>query len=204
MSSFARVISLDVLREFKGALQEFAEQAGLALSEATSDVQRTIWWLQHDQLAHWQRELKKRNEKLAQARSDLHRAQLASNDTRTSAVVERKAVAKWERAVDEAEQKIRNVKKWHQMLEREMMLFKAQLGQVSGAVAGDIPVAVGRMDKMIRSLEAYLSIAAPSEGTMGSAIPANIVEGISLETLASTPAPPSSSLSAAPEAEAAQ
>jgi len=186
MSDGARVISIDVLRQFKASLGEFAEEAGLAISEATSDVQRTVWWLQHDQVSHWQRELKKRNEKLAQAKADLHRAQLASNDARTSAVLERKAVAKWERAVTEAEEKIRLVKKWHQAMEREMMLFKAQLGQISGAVAGDIPAAVVRMEKMISSLEAYISIAAPSGGS--GTLPSTLVEEVGLQTLATAAA----------------
>src|SRR5689334_9169166 len=106
MSDGARVISIDVLRTFKAALAEFAEEAGQAISGATSDVQRTIWWLRNDQAAHWQRELKKRNEKLAQAKSELHKVQLANNDARASAILERKAVAKWEHAVTEAEEKI--------------------------------------------------------------------------------------------------
>src|SRR5262245_27132016 len=165
MAEFAKVTSLDALREFKASIAEFSELAGLALSEAQSDVQRTIWWLQHDQAAHWQREIKKRTEKLNQAKAELFKKQLESNDTRTSAVVERKNVTRAQNALDEADEKLKRVKKWHQLLEREQLLFKAGLGQVAGAVAGDLPVALGRMDKMISSLEAYISIPAPVFGT---------------------------------------
>ena len=45
MPEFARVTSIEALRQFKAALADFAEHAGLALSEAQSDVQRTIAWL---------------------------------------------------------------------------------------------------------------------------------------------------------------
>lgn len=165
MAEFARVTSIDALRQFKAALGEFAEQAGLALSEAQSDVQRTIAWLSNDRLAHWQRELKKRQEKLALAKSELFRKQVESNDTRTSAVIERKNVDKAARLVEEAEEKLKHVKKWRLLLERELMLFRAQCAQVAGAVAGDIPITIGRMDKMIRSLEAYVSLAAPATGS---------------------------------------
>jgi hypothetical protein len=168
MSQFARVASLDAIRDFKAALADFAETANVALSEATADVQRTIWWVSHDQLAHWQREIKKRTDKLNQAKAELFKKQLESNDTRTSAVVERKHVAKWQAAVDEAENKVRMVKKWAQVLEREMLLFKAGCAQVSGAIQGDVPAALGRMDKMIHSLEAYLALQAPSFGTQPS------------------------------------
>ena len=64
MSQFARVTNVEVLADFKAALAGFAETAGLGLSEAQSDVQRTIWWIQQDRLSHWQRELKKRTDKL--------------------------------------------------------------------------------------------------------------------------------------------
>ena len=50
------------------------------------------------------------------------------------------------------------------MLEREFMLFKAGCGQVAAAVAGDLPSAITRMDKMISSLEAYVALAAPTSG----------------------------------------
>src|SRR5688572_9771054 len=151
MAEGARVTSIDALREFKAALADFAEQAGLALSEAQSDVQRTIWWISNDRHAHWQREIRKRTDKLNQAKAELFKKQLESNDTRTSAVVERKNVTKAQAALNEAEEKLRCVKKWSFALERELMLFRAGCGQVSGAVAGELPAAIGRMDKMINS-----------------------------------------------------
>lgn len=174
MSEFARVTSIDALRQFKAALADFAEQVGLALSEAQSDVQRTVSWMSNDRLMHWQRELKKRNEKLALAKSELFRKQLESNDTRTSAVVERKNVAKAERLVEEAEQKLKNVKKWKSVLERELMLFRAQCAQVSAVAQSDVPITIGRMEKMIASLEAYISIAAPTSGVPGTPSEARI------------------------------
>jgi len=165
MSQFARISSLDALREFKASIADFAEQAGLALSESQADVQRTIWWIQNDRNSHWQREIKKRAEKVVQAKAELFKKQLADNDARTSAILERKNLAKAQHALEEAEEKLKRVKKWSQALERELMLFKAGCGQVSGAVAGDLPTAIGRFDKMIQSLEAYVSLAAPSMGT---------------------------------------
>jgi hypothetical protein len=182
MSQFARVTSLDALQNFKAALIEFAGEANLALSEATSDVQRTTWWIQNDRYQHWQREIKKRTEKLAQAKAELFKKQLESNDTRTSAIVERKNVAKAQAALDEAEDKLRRVKKWSLALDREIMLFRAGLGQVSGAVSGDLPAAIGRMDKMINSLEAYLKVAAPASSPVTERPPAQDAGEIRSET----------------------
>jgi len=162
MSQFARVTDVEVLVNFKAALAGFAETAGLGLSEAQSDVQRTVWWIQQDRLSHWQRELKKRTDKLNQAKAELFKKQLESNDTRTSAVVERKNVVKAEAARDEAEHKIKAVKKWGLALDREFMLFKAACAQVAGAVAGDIPGAIITLNQRIDALRAYLALQAPT------------------------------------------
>lgn len=186
MAEFARVTSIDSMRRFKAALADFGEQAGLALSEAQSDVQRTIAWLSNDRLAHWQRELKKRTERLNLAKSELFRKQLESNDTRTSAVVERKNVAKAQRLVEEAEEKIKHVKKWKLALERELMLFRAQCAQVAGVVSADVPATIARMDKMIAALERYISIAVPTGGAPGLSPPDQVpVENVFAEPLPS-------------------
>src|SRR5436190_15826701 len=108
MSDLAQVHSIDALKDFRAALIEFGEDARLALGEAHSDVQRTIWWVQHDQPTHWHSELRKRNNRLNEARTDLSRAQLQQGST----VIEKKKVLACQRAVEEAEEKIRRVKHW--------------------------------------------------------------------------------------------
>lgn len=162
MAEFARVSSLDALRGFKAALQSFQEDATVALSEAQSDAQRGLWYITTDCRAHWQRELKKRTEKLNQAKADLFRKQVETSDTRTSAVVERKAVQRWEQAVAQAEEKLRRIKHWSTALEREFMLFKAGMQSISNIVAADLPEANARIGRMIESLEKYIQLAAPA------------------------------------------
>ena len=171
MAEFARVTNLDALRHFKAALQTFQDDCTVALSEATSDAQRGLYYISSDCKAHWQRELKKRNEKLNQAKAELFKKQMESNDTRTSAVVERKNVQRWEAAVAQAETKLVNIKKWSLAMEREFMLFKAGVQGMSNIVAGELPNATARIERMIKSLEDYIHLAAPTGAptTTGSA-----------------------------------
>jgi glutamine synthetase adenylyltransferase len=168
MAEFARVVNLDALRDVKAALQSFADDATVALSEATSDAQRGLWYIANDCKAHWQRELKKRTDKLQQAKAELFKKQLESNDTRTSAVVERKNVARWEAAVAQAEEKLRRIKHWSHAMEREFMLFKAGVQGLSNIVAADLPAATARIDRMIASLQAYIHLQAPSGAALKS------------------------------------
>jgi hypothetical protein len=162
MAAGAKVISIEIIRDFRAALASFAEDARMALSEAGADVQRTLWWVQHDQLAHWQREIKKRNDKVQQAKSDLYKAQLASRDERPSCVIERKALAKAQAALDEATDKLAKVKRWALTLEKEMMLFRGQCQQLAHALDGDVPNALARLERMTDALQAYLSLSAPT------------------------------------------
>jgi len=161
MSQAANVSAIEAIREFKAGLCEFSEQAGAALHEAQADVQRVLSWLQHDQPSHWQRELRKRSEKMAQAKSELYRAELASREERPSCVVERRNFEKAKALVEEAEQKLARAKFWSRTLEREMTLYKGHAQQLARTVEGEVPVVLAKMDRMVESLEAYVSMSAP-------------------------------------------
>ena len=199
MAESARVTSLDALRDFKAALQVFAEDVTVALSEATSDAQRGLWFVATDCKAHWARELKKRGERLQQAKAELFKKQLESNDTRTSAVVERKNVQKWEAGVAQAEQKLARIKHWATALERDFMLFKAGVQGMSNIVASEIPSATARIERMTKSLEAYLHLAAPAGSAPRTALNADAnresasdVTTTTAESDSATPPSPSS------------
>ena len=161
MSRSARVTRLDVLAEFKARLVEFAGAARQALSEGEADIQRTMFWLTHQQAAHWKRQIQKRTELVNQAKLELFRAQLQTQDTQGSCVLERKLVAKAERALEEAQTKSKAVLRWQHVLEREKMLYKAECQALGSAVNGDIPKAVAWIERMSDSLHAYVSEAPP-------------------------------------------
>ena len=58
----ARVHSIDTLRMFRIALIKFAEACGTALTDAESEMQRVVLWLEHDQISHWTSQVRKRTE----------------------------------------------------------------------------------------------------------------------------------------------
>ena len=69
MAKGADVQSIDALGEAKIAMVEFLETVKLALSEGSSDVQRTITWLQSEKRTFWHHEVRRRTEKVNQAKS---------------------------------------------------------------------------------------------------------------------------------------
>ncbi len=161
MLQAARVNSINALKDFKRALGSFATVINTALGEAQSDLQRTTWWVQQNQLTHWQAQKRKRTAQLAQAKSELFRAQVASPDQRVPAVIERKAADRAQQRLDEAETKLVNVKRWGRLLERETILYKGLCQQLARTVDGEVPQALLRLDKMVDALEKYVRIQTP-------------------------------------------
>jgi len=164
MRRAADVKSIDALKAVKTALVEFREVISLSLSESSAEVQRTLWWLQNDALMYWKQQVKKRSEKVNQARSEVYRAKLTALDSTHSALEQKKLLERAERGLQEAEEKVRLVQKWARILDREMMLFKAACQPLARAVEGEIPRGEARLEHLADSLQKYVSLTAPRGG----------------------------------------
>lgn len=163
MAEGSRVTSIDALRLARLALLEFKTDSEAALLEAESAIQRALLWLRHDQLAHWQRELRHRTELLTRAKSDLFRTQVAQADMAARASVDqKKAVERAKRRVEEAEKKLELVKRWSRVLDRELVLYRGECHELGDALEADVPRGVARLDRMVEGLEGYLALAAPT------------------------------------------
>src|SRR5215213_2187484 len=160
MSTSARVDSIDALKTFRVSLIKFAEEANAALAGAESEMQRMIGWLEREQLSHWQMQIRKRQEALGRAQEALRMKKLfpdASGRTPTP-IEEEKAVRRCKAAVEEAEQKLANVKKYTRVLQREVMNYKGGVQRLSTWVGSEIPVAIAGLARMVTTLEKYLAV----------------------------------------------
>jgi hypothetical protein len=164
MGPRANVTSVDSLKEAKIALLEFRAEAGAALVEAEADLQKTLLWLRHDQLAHWQKQVRVRTELVTRARSDLYRKQVAQEQQVRAGVDQKKALEAAKRRLEEAEEKIQSVKRWIRVLDRELVLYKGECQGLASLLEGDLPQGAGRIDRMMEGLAGYLAVAAPSGG----------------------------------------
>jgi hypothetical protein len=158
MKRTADVKSVDAIRDAKAALAEFRETVNVALGEANAEAQRTLWWLQNDQTTYWRSEVRRRNEKLNQAKSELYRAQLAAMDEHVRCTEQRKMVERAQRALEEAMQRVEKVKQWIRVLDRELMIYKAQCQSIARAVEVELPKAEGRLEQYRAQLDRYLQL----------------------------------------------
>ena len=162
MAIQAKVSSLDALERFRANLIIFRTKAHRSLEMACDEVRRTQSWLQGTCRAHWDGEIRRRRKILEQAEADLHSARLTG--MQESAAVKRAAVHKARRAVEEAEEKMRNVKKWNQKFGSQADQLVKMLGPLRQIVEQDLPDGIAFLAQAQRTLEAYTEVQYSASG----------------------------------------
>lgn len=158
MSTSAHVHTLESLDLARVAVQRFAEDVQTALAEVDSDALRTVSCLQQDRLLHWQREVRRREERVQQARSELTRKELTSSQTKPSCVEERKALERAKAALERAEQRLLATRRWAPLVEREFHVYRKQVAAIQDFVAREMPRAAERLEAMRVSLLGYAAV----------------------------------------------
>lgn len=163
MANQAKVSSLDALERFRANLIIFRTKAHRALEMAVDEVRRTQSWLQGTCRAHWEGEMRRRKKILDQAAADLHSAQLTG--MQESAAVKRAAVHKAKRALEEAEDKMRNIRKWTQRFGGQADQLVKMLGSLREIVEHSLPDGIAYLAQAQRTLEAYRDVQYSASGT---------------------------------------
>ena len=173
MSTPAKVGSIDALRQFRAALVKFAESADAAIGDAESEIQRIINWVESEQASYWASQHRKRQEAVVKAKESSlpPQNQLFKDVTggRQGTVEEEKAVALALRRVAESEQKIAAIKRWSRQLEKEFHLYKGSVQRLQTTITSGVPVALGKLDRMVIALDQYVAMGAPTEVTSSAA-----------------------------------
>jgi hypothetical protein len=168
MSSQANVQSIELLKDFRVALALFGEDMLSALGAAESELRRTLQWLQQEQPAYWQDQIKRRQERLAQARAEVFKRKLQKTADYNPAMSEQKEnLRRAEAAVVEAEKKLVMVRKWQPVLQQAALEYHGTIQRLKDLSAGDVPSAVNLLTRLVDLLESYLRLAAPSGAVAG-------------------------------------
>ena len=159
----ANVRSIDSIDRFRVKLVEFIDAGRGALSEAESDIEKTIGWLDRDRGPHWIRQIRKRQELVSRAKSELYRkqTQASAKDSRPSVVDEKRALRRAIERLEEAHRRQQATKRWTRALERELALYKGNVSSFSAVLDRELPHAVGLLKKMTENLEQYLALSPP-------------------------------------------
>src|SRR5579875_4074011 len=170
MTRSANVQSIQTLRDFKVAMIEFGEDARNALSGVEMDLRKMRDWLERDQLGYWQMQIKRRNEEVMQARSDLHRRKITQQGSDAVSDAEQKeALREAMRRLRVAEEKVALIKKLIPQLHHAIAEYHSHSQPLGDHLTGGFERSLAVLERMILALESYVATQAPSAPRMESA-----------------------------------
>jgi hypothetical protein len=164
MSLRAHVTSVEAIEEFRSSLIVYVSKARPTLEEVSDEVLRTRLWLENEQRTRWESELRRRTRTLEQAQQALFSAGISNLDDAGDA--ERMAVLRARRAVEEAEAKLKLVKRWAREFENRSQPLTRQLDKLHTILSQDMLKAAAHLANVIKALDAYADVAPPDmDGT---------------------------------------
>lgn len=152
-----RVLSVDVLESLAAAMVRCKEDLAAALLEGDSEVERTIVWVERDRVPHWRKRMQRLDHEVLEARSALFRKEnhRVSRDSKPSTVDERKALAKAQAAMEDADRRWKASQRWSQELPRQQAEYKRGVNLLAAMVDRELPAAIGALRRMSVALERY-------------------------------------------------
>lgn len=177
MSNQARISSIDALEVFRAELIHYIDKARVALEDMTGEARRTRTWLEVERTHYWTAQLKKLTKQLEQAEAELYSANLTS--PLASNALQKMAVARARRKLDEAEAKMRVIKHWRQVYDNRTGPLLRQLEPLFFHVGQQLPKAVHALGETIKTLQAYAEASRP---TQRPAVPPAAAEAPSAES----------------------
>ncbi len=163
MSQSANVRSLDAIKDFRASLATFTEEARTALGGSEMEIRRTRDWLTRDQLTYWQAQIKRRNELLSTARTELHRRRLSQQGSDAISDAEQKEnVRTAQRKLEAAEARLALIKRWIPILEHAITEYHSSSQPLGDSLSGSVVNSLSMLDRTVRNVEAYLATQAPT------------------------------------------
>ena len=155
----ADVRSTEALMRFHRALVRFGEEVDSALAEAESEIGRLRMWLEREQPAALELEMRRVHDRLERAKEALRFKQNFKGPAgeRQSVVDEQKMVKVLTGQMEELQLKYRNTKKHAATFDQAVSLYRGQVQGLATALASDVPGAVSALRQYVALLSEYAS-----------------------------------------------
>ena len=156
MAEKAHVTSSEAIEAFRANLISYVGKTRPILDDGADEVSRTRQWLQNDRRLHWESQLRRRSKVLEEAQQALFSSRISNLRETTSA--EQQAVNRARRAVAEAEEKLKVVKRWTRDFDNHVDPLVKQLEGLRTMLANTMPKAAAHLVQTIRAIEAYAGV----------------------------------------------
>jgi hypothetical protein len=166
MPDQAHVTSSEAIEFFRAGLITYVAKCRPWLEDACDEVFRTREWLHTDRRIHWENQVRRRTRALEEAQAALFSARLSNlRDARSS---EQMAVERAKRALVEAEEKLKLVKRWALEFDQRAQVLVKELEHVRSIIANELPRGAAHLAQIVRRVEAYADVAkAPTASEPG-------------------------------------
>jgi hypothetical protein len=188
MPQQAQVRSLEAIEAFRSHLIVYLSQARPALEEVSAEVLRTRSWIENEQRMFWEGQVKRRIKALEQAQQAVFSSRLGMLKKESAA--DQMELHRAKRALEEAESKLRVLKKWAREFDTRVQPLLKQTEKLHTVLSNDMVQAVTSLSQTINTLAAYEEVK-PAQATLpgSSGGPASAVMGGSSEALPGPGAP---------------
>ncbi len=161
MERQANVAAIEALESFRAQLVQFMIDARSRVDETRDSVCRTRQWVEHDRRLHWEAQLRTRKKKLEAAELELFSARLAGLQNANSGKEE--LVRRARRGVEEAEEKLRKVKKWSRDFEETAEPMLRRLQRLRDLLDEDVPKGIAWLAQAQQILNEYAESFPPTK-----------------------------------------
>jgi hypothetical protein len=164
MPQKANITSVQALELFRSNLINYVSKARPTLDEVSADVMRTRVWLQDEHRTDWEIQLRKRHKVLEEAQATLFSSRMGN--LRQESAAELMAVHRAKRAVEEADNKLRMIKKWNRDFDSQVQPLVKQMEKLHTILANDLTKAVAYLTQTLNTLAAYQDVKPAPEATV--------------------------------------
>ena len=152
----AHVTSVAAIEDFRANRLVYLSKARPVMDEVGSEVTRLRIWLQQDQPRFWESQIRRRSQDVQEAQQAVFTASIATY--RRDPVPTQLALRKAKQLLEEADTKLRRVKKWSNNFDSELSPLARQLERLNSLLANNLPQAVAGLAQTINTLHAYSEV----------------------------------------------
>jgi hypothetical protein len=176
MAESVRVESLEPLTGLQAELWKFQAAVNAALSDADSELRRTLMWLELEQEPYWKDQITKREVTVARAKDALRMKTMFKDVSgrSPSAIEEQKALQLAQLRLTEAQQKLTQVHRWIPALQKEVQSYRGAAQHLASSVESLVPAGVLHLKRLIADIEAYAALAIAAETGGNSSVPPSV------------------------------
>jgi hypothetical protein len=159
MATRVNITSIEAIEIFRASLIVYLAKAEATLEEVSAEVDRTRNWVAGTQRVYWETTAKRRARALEEAKAALFESRMSL--IKKVSVAEQMAVTKAKRAVEEAEAKLRVIKRWDRDFDNQTGPPARQIEKLHNVLADDMEKAVAYLSQTMQTLEAYANLRSP-------------------------------------------